>query len=300
MKYFTHQYNGTIFSFYIFGDRLFTNLFILFDKSLFISGSPLINYEFYSDIRTYIDRLSKFQFPTQQGSYLLSQSQINCINNLINKINEKWAENNKEYPDERSGFILDVPRKQFLPLVASHSLNKELVEYFYSLNNDEINRGLIFNPLLSTEQVISLINQNRDFGNYLIIDTSYKFSPELLRFLVSLDGSEGENNSKHTFSNNIISYRNNLTEMDLNIILPTLSDYSIFKVISYQNLPQYVTEALMFSLILYKAHLETVLSLVNKYRYQMPIFTRISNVLIDERSVKQTFDKFGLLGNNLI
>ena len=88
--------------------------------------------------------------------------------------------------------------------------------------------------------------------------------------------------------------------MDLNIILPTLSDYSIFKVISYQNLPQYVTESLMLSLILYKAHLETVLSLVNKYRYQMPIFTRISNVLIDERSVKQTFDKFGLLGNNLI
>lgn len=289
-----------LFYFYIFCDRLFTNLFILFDRSLFISGSPLINYESYSDIQTYIDRLSKFQFPTQQGSYLLSQSQINCIHNLINKINEKWAENNKEYPDERSGFILDVPRKQFLPLVASHSLNKKLVEYFYSLNNDEINRGLIFNPLLSTEQVISLIKQNRDFGNYLIIDTSYKFSPELLRFLVSLDGSEGKNNSKHTFSNNIISYRDNLTEMDLSIILPTLSDYSIFKVISYQNLPQYVTEALTLSLILYKAHLDTVLSLVNKYRYQMPIFTRISNVLIDEKSVKQTFDKFGLLGNNLI
>lgn len=284
MKYFTHQYNGAIFSFFIFGDRLFTNLFILYDKSLFISGSPLINYDFYSDIQTYIDRLSRLQSLTQQGSYLLPQAKINCINDLIDKINEKWSENKKEYPDERNRFITDVPRKQFFPLVASHSLNKELVEYFSSLNDDEINRGLVFNPLLSTEQVISLIKQNRDFGNYLIVDTSHKLSPELLRFLVSLDRTN-DGNSEHTFSDNIISYRDNLSEIDINIILPTLSNKGISKAILYQDLPQYVTE----SLILNRPNLQIISSILIKYKHQESILSRLLNILTGGRSIAQVF-----------
>ena len=284
MKYFTHQYNGAIFSFFIFGDRLFTNLFILYDKSLFISGSPLINYDFYSDIQTYIDRLSRLQSLTQQGSYLLPQAKINCINDLIDKINEKWSENKKEYPDERNSFITDVPRKQFFPLVVSHSLNKELVEYFSSLNDDEINRGLVFNPLLSTEQVISLIKQNRDFGNYLIVDTSHKLSPELLRFLVSLDRTN-DGNSEHTFSDNIISYRDNLSEIDINIILPTLSNKGISKAILYQDLPQYVTE----SLILNRPNLQIISSILIKYKHQESILSRLLNILTGGRSIAQVF-----------
>lgn len=285
MKYFTHQYNGAIFSFFIFGDRLFTNLFILYDKSLFISGSPLINYDFYSEIQTYIDRLSRLQSLTQQGSYLLPHAKINCINDLIDKINEKWSENNKEYPDERNRFITEVSRKQFLPLVASHSLNKELVEYFYALNDDEINRGLVFNPLLSMEQVFSLIKQNRDFGNYLIVDTSHKLSPELLRFLVSLDCTNDENNSKHTFSDNIISYRDNLSEIDINIILPTLSNKGISKAILYQDLPQYVTE----SLILNRPNLQIISSILIKYKHQESILSRLINILTGGRSIAQVF-----------
>ena len=285
MKYFTHQYNNAPFYFYIFGDRLFTNLFILYDKSLFISGSPLINYDFYSEIQTYIDRLSRLQSLTQQGSYLLPHAKINCINDLIDKINEKWSENNKEYPDERNRFITEVSRKQFLPLVASHSLNKELVEYFYSLNDDEINRGLVFNPLLSMEQVFSLIKQNRDFGNYLIVDTSHKLSPELLRFLVSLDCTNDENNSKHTFSDNIISYRDNLSEIDINIILPTLSNKGISKAILYQDLPQYVTE----SLILNRPNLQIISSILIKYKHQESILSRLINILTGGRSIAQVF-----------
>lgn len=285
MKYFTHQYNGAIFSFFIFGDRLFTNLFILYDKSLFISGSPLINYDFYSEIQTYIDRLSRLQSLTQQGSYLLPHAKINCINDLIDKINEKWSENNKEYPDERNRFITEVSRKQFLPLVASHSLNKELVEYFYALNDDEINRGLVFNPLLSMEQVFSLIKQNRDFGNYLIVDTSHKLSPELLRFLVSLDCTNDENNSKHTFSDNIISYRDNLSEIDINIILPTLSNKGISKAILYQDLPQYVTE----SLILNRPNLQIISYILIKYKHQESILSRLINILTGGRSIAQVF-----------
>lgn len=273
-----------LFYFYIFGDRLFTNLFILYDKSLFISGSPLINYDFYSEIQTYIDRLSKLQSLTQQGSYLLPHAKINCINDLIDKINEKWSENNKEYPDERNRFITEVSRKQFLPLVASHSLNKELVKYFYSLNDDEINRGLVFNPLLSMEQVISLIKQNRDFGNYLIVDTSHKLSPELLHFLVSLDRTN-DGNSEHTFSDNIISYRDNLSEMDINIILPTLSNKGISKAILYQGLPQYVTE----SLILNRPNLQIISSILIKYKHQESILNRLLNILTGGRSIAQVF-----------
>ena len=273
-----------LFYFYIFGDRLFTNLFILYDKSLFISGSPLINYDFYSDIQTYIDRLSRLQSLTQQGSYLLPQAKINCINDLIDKINEKWSENKKEYPDERNYFITDVPRKQFLPLVASHSLNKELVKYFYSLNDDKINRGLVFNPLLSMEQVISLIKQNRDFGNYLIVDTSHKLSPELLHFLVSLDRTN-DGNSEHTFSDNIISYRDNLSEIDINIILPTLSNKGISKAILYQGLPQYVTE----SLILNRPNLQIISSILIKYKHQESILNRLLNILTGGRSIAQVF-----------
>ena len=284
MKYFTHQYNNMLFYFYIFGDRLFTNLFILYDKSLFISGSPLINYDFYSEIQTYIDRLSKLQSLTQQGSYLLPHAKINCINDLIDKINEKWSENKKEYPDERNRFITDVSRKQFFPLVASHSLNKELVEYFSSLNDDEINRGLVFNPLLSMEQVISLIKQNRDFGNYLIVDTSHKLSPELLRFLVSLDRTN-DGNSEHTFSDNIISYRDNLSEIDINIILPTLSNKGISKAILYQDLPQYVTE----SLILNRPNLQIISSILIKYKHQESILSRLLNILTGGRSIAQVF-----------
>lgn len=284
MKYFTHQYNNAPFYFYIFGDRLFTNLFILYDKSLFISGSPLINYDFYSEIQTYIDRLSRLQSLTQQGSYLLPHAKINCINDLIDKINEKWSENNKEYPDERNRFITEVSRKQFLPLVASHSLNKELVEYFYALNDDEINRGLVFNPLLSMEQVFSLIKQNRDFGNYLIVDTSHKLSPELLRFLVSLDRTN-DGNSEHTFSDNIISYRDNLSEIDINIILPTLSNKGISKAILYQDLPQYVTE----SLILNRPNLQIISSILIKYKHQESILSRLLNILTGGRSIAQVF-----------
>lgn len=178
------------FDFFIFGDRILTNLFILSDKLYLDTGSPLINYEFHTDIQTYINRLSRIKAPSAQSLYLMAQYQIDSISELIDVINEKWAENNKEFPDERSSFITGVPLKQFLPLIASHSSNKELVDCFYILNNEEINRGLIFNTLLSMEQVITLIKQNQDLGRYLIQDTSYKLLPELLKFLVSLDDTD--------------------------------------------------------------------------------------------------------------
>lgn len=158
------------------------------------------------------------------------------------------------------------------------------MEYFSSLNDDEINRGLVFNPLLSTEQVISLIKQNRDFGNYLIVDTSHKLSPELLRFLVSLDRTN-DGNSEHTFSDNIISYRDNLSEIDINIILPTLSNKGISKAILYQDLPQYVTE----SLILNRPNLQIISSILIKYKHQESILSRLLNILTGGRSIAQVF-----------
>ena len=214
--------------------------------------------------------------------------QIDSINELIDIINEKWAENNKEFFDERSSFITDVPLKQFLPLIASHSSNKDLVDCFYLLNNEEINRGLVFNPLLSTEQVINLIKQNRNLGHYLIQDTSYKLSPELLQFLVSSDAPDRRKDSEdreYSFSHDILSYRNNLSEQDISVILPTLYGKDVEKVILYQDLPQYLTEAL----ILNRCNLQTIFNLDIKYKHQEHIFKRLTNILTGGRSVEQVF-----------
>lgn len=285
MKHFTHKYNNTFFDFFIFGDRIFTNLFMLSDKLYLEAGSPLINYEFYTDIQTYINRLSIIQKPSAQNLYLLSQYQIDSINELIDIINEKWAENNKEFFDERSSFITDVPLKQFLPLIASHSSNKELVDCFYILNNEEINRGLIFNTLLSMEQVITLIKQNQDLGRYLIQDTSYKLLPELLKFLVSLDDTDRRKDGEYRFAHDILSYRNNLSEQDIATILPKLYGKDVEKVILYQDLPQYLTEAL----ILNRCNLQTIFNLDIKYKHQEHIFKRLTNILTGGRSVEQVF-----------
>lgn len=297
MKHFTHKYNNTFFDFFIFGDRIFTNLFMLSDKLYLEAGSPLINYEFYTDIQTYINRLSIIQKPSAQNLYLLSQYQIDSINELIDIINEKWAENNKEFFDERSSFITDVPLKQFLPLIASHSSNKDLVDCFYLLNNEEINRGLVFNPLLSTEQVINLIKQNRNLGHYLIQDTSYKLSPELLQFLVSSDAPDRRKDSEdreYSFSHDILSYRNNLSEQDIAIILPTLYGKDVEKVILYKDLPQYITE----SLILNRCNIHTVFNLGLKYKHQEHILNRLTNIMTDGRSIEQVYDNCNLLFTN--
>lgn len=285
MKHFTHKYNNTFFDFFIFGDRIFTNLFMLSDKLYLNTGSPLINYEFHTDIQTYINRLSRIKAPTAQAFYLVAQYQIDCISDLINLINEKWAENNKEFPDERSDFITYVPLKQFLPLIASHSSNKELVDCFYVLNNEEINRGLIFNPLLSMEQVITLIKQNQDLGHFLIQDTSYKLTPELLQFLVSLDDTDKRNDGEYRFAHDILSYRNNLSEQDIAAILPKLYGKDIEKIILYQDLPQYLTEAL----ILDRCNLHTIFNLGIKYKHQEHIFKRLTNILTGGRSIVQVF-----------
>ena len=285
MKHFTHKYNNTFFNFLIFGDRLFTNLFMLSDKLYLNTGSPLINYEFYTDIQTYINRLSRIKTPSAQSLYLVAQYQIDSISDLIDVINEKWVENNKEFPDERSSFITEVPLKQFLPLIASHSSNKELVDCFYILNNEEINRGLIFNTLLSMEQVITLIKQNQDLGRYLIQDTSYKLLPELLKFLVSLDDTDRRKDGEYRFAHDILSYRNNLSEQDIATILPKLYGKDVEKVILYQDLPQYLTEAL----ILNRCNLQTIFNLDIKYKHQEHIFKRLTNILTGGRSVEQVF-----------
>lgn len=297
MKHFTHKYNNTFFDFFIFGDRLFTNLFTLCDKISLNHGSPLINYEFYIDIQTYINRLSIIQKPSTQNLYLLSQYQIDSINELIDIIYEKWAENKKEFPDERNSFITDVSLKQFLPLIASHSSNQDLVDCFYVLNNEKINCGLIFNPLLSTEQVTSLINQKRELGQYLIQDTSYKLSPELLQFLVSLDCSNRikySEDSEYSFSRDILSCRNNLSEQDIAIILPTLYGKDVEKVILYKDLPQYITE----SLILNRCNIHTVFNLGLKYKHQEHILNRLTNIMTDGRSIEQVYDNCNLLFTN--
>ena len=285
MKHFTHKYNNTFFNFFIFGDRILTNLFILSDKLYLDTGSPLINYEFHTDIQTYINRLSRIKAPTAQSLYLVAQYQIDSISELIDVINEKWAENNKEFPDERSSFITDVPLKQFLPLIASHSSNQELVDCFYLLNNEEINRGLVFNSLLSTEQVINLIKQNRNLGYYLIQDTSYKLTPELLQFLVSFDVSDRRKDGEYRFAHDILSYRNNLSEQDIATILPKLYGKDIEKVILYQDLPQYITEAL----ILNRCNLQTISHLSLKYKHQEHIFKRLTNIVTGGRSIEQLF-----------
>lgn len=285
MKHFTHKYNNTFFDFFIFGDRILTNLFILSDKLYLDTGSPLINYEFYTDIQTYINRLSRIKAPSAQSLYLMAQYQIDSISELIDVINEKWVENNKEFPDERSSFITEVPLKQFLPLIASHSLNKELVDCFYLLNNEEINRGLVFNSLLSMEQVITLIKQNQDLGCYLIQDTSYKLSPELLQFLTSLDDTDKRKDGEYRFAHDILSYRNNLSEQDIATILPKLYGKDIEKVILYQDLPQYITEAL----ILNRCNLQTIFNLDIKYKHQEHIFKRLTNIVTDGRSIVQVF-----------
>jgi hypothetical protein len=273
------------FDFFIFGDRILTNLFILSDKLYLDTGSPLINYEFHTDIQTYINRLSRIKAPSAQSLYLMAQYQIDSISELIDVINEKWAENNKEFPDERSSFITGVPLKQFLPLIASHSSNKELVDCFYILNNEEINRGLIFNTLLSMEQVITLIKQNQDLGRYLIQDTSYKLLPELLKFLVSLDDTDRRKDGEYRFAHDILSYRNNLSEQDIATILPKLYGKDVEKVILYQDLPQYLTEAL----ILNRCNLQTIFNLDIKYKHQEHIFKRLTNILTGGRSVEQVF-----------
>lgn len=273
------------FDFFIFGDRILTNLFILSDKLYLDTGSPLINYEFHTDIQTYINRLSRIKAPSAQSLYLMAQYQIDSISELIDVINEKWAENNKEFPDERSSFITGVPLKQFLPLIASHSSNKELVDCFYILNNEEINRGLIFNTLLSMEQVITLIKQNQDLGRYLIQDTSYKLLPELLKFLVSLDDTDRRKDGEYRFAHDILSYRNNLSEQDIATILPKLYGKDVEKVILYQDLPQYLTEAL----ILNRCNLQTIFNLDIKYKHQEHIFKRLTNILTGGRSVERVF-----------
>lgn len=285
MKHFTHKYHNMTFDFFIFGDRILTNLFILSDKLYLDTGSPLINYEFHTDIQTYINRLSRIKAPSAQSLYLMAQYQIDSISELIDVINEKWAENNKEFPDERSSFITGVPLKQFLPLIASHSSNKELVDCFYILNNEEINRGLIFNTLLSMEQVITLIKQNQDLGRYLIQDTSYKLLPELLKFLVSLDDTDRRKDGEYRFAHDILSYRNNLSEQDIATILPKLYGKDVEKVILYQDLPQYLTEAL----ILNRCNLQTIFNLDIKYKHQEHIFKRLTNILTGGRSVEQVF-----------
>ena len=135
------------------------------------------------------------------------------------------------------------------------------------------------------EQVITLIKQNQDLGLYLIQDTNYKLTPELLQFLVSLDDTDKRKDGEYRFAHDILSYRNNLSEQDIATILPKLYGKDIEKVILYQDLPQYITEAL----ILNRCNLQTISHLSLKYKHQEHIFKRLTNIVTGGRSIEQLF-----------
>ena len=293
MKHFTYKYNSNLFDFYIFGDRIFTDLAYFGHLDLGI-GSSLINSPVYTNIKTYLKQLEEVQNPNNQGISLMTQYNINDISEIIKSINECWEENKKAFPNERNDFITEVSQEQFLPLIASHTLNKELVDYFSNLNNKDINSGLIQNTLLSTEQAIELLKQEPTLGHYLIQDTSYKISPELLHFFVEQDKLNHEADDKYRFSNNIINYRNNLTEQEIVTILPAFRDNVISKVIIGQNLPQYINESLIFS----SKNLRALSILSVKYKHQAHIIDRLIYLQTGGRALYQLFDTVNLSGND--
>ena len=84
MKYFTHKYNNQPFDFYIFGDRISTNLFYLDD-----SESPLIHNAVYTDIKTYLKQLAEAQNPDKHRFSSTPQDNINHINEIIQAINDR-------------------------------------------------------------------------------------------------------------------------------------------------------------------------------------------------------------------
>lgn len=133
--------------------------------------------------------------------------------------------------------------------------------------------------------MITLIKQNQDLGLYLIQDTNYKLTPELLQFLVSLDDTDKRKDGEYRFAHDILSYRNNLSEQDIATILPKLYGKDIEKVILYQDLPQYITEAL----ILNRCNLQTISHLSLKYKHQEHIFKRLTNIVTGGRSIEQLF-----------
>ena len=292
MKHFSHKYNNTFFDFFIFGDRIFTNL--SFFKHLDMAATPLINNPIYTNIETYLKQLKEAQSPSNQLFSVTPQYNINDISEIIDAINISWEENKKASPNERNDFITDVLEKQFLPLIASHTLNKELVDYFFNLNSDEINSGLIQNPLLSIEQIIKLVKQKSTLGHYLIQDTSYKLTPELLHFFAEQDKSSHNTDDKYRFCNNIIDYRTNLTEQEIATILPALYDDFIFKVVVGQNLPQYINESLVFN----DKNLQAQSLLNVKYPQRSHIMDRLTQLRTGGRQLYELFDTVDLSGNN--
>ena len=292
MKYFTHKYNNNLFDFFIFGDRIFTNL--SFFKHLDIAATPLINNPIYTNIETYLKQLKEAQSPSNQLFSATPQYNISDINEIIGAINDHWTENKKASPNERNDFITDASEKQFLSLIASHTLNKELVDYFFNLNSDEINSGLIQNPLLSIEQIIKLVKQKPTLGHYLIQDASYKIPSELLHFFVEQDKSNHKAEDNYRFCNNIVDYRTNLTEQEILIILPALYDNFIFKVVIGYNLPQYINELLVFN----DKNLQAQSLLNVKYPHRSHIMDRLAQLQTGGRPLYELFDTVELSGNN--
>lgn len=159
-------------------------------------------------------------------------------------------------------------------MIASHTLNKSLIDHFINLNDHSINCGLAQNPLLSNQQVIELIKSDPIFGHHLIQDTSYKISPELLHFFVSEDMLNKNAQDKYCYSLDIISYRDNLSEHDIISILPVLNDNSIHKITSYQTLPQYINESLSFV----HRNFDFFHFLTYKYQEQSIVLARIKHL----------------------
>lgn len=280
MKYFTHKYNNITFDFFIFGDRIFTNLSSIGNFSWLNSASPLIHKDIYTDIRSYVNQLSDLVTKYLKSVHLSNIVLIpllkpNDINSIIQTINKYWDDNKKDFPDERTDFIAVASDKRFLPLIASHTLNKSLIDHFINLNDHSINCGLAQNPLLSTKQVIELIKSDPIFGHHLIQDTSYKILPELLHFFVSEDMLNKNAQDKYCYSLDIISYRDNLSEHDIIAILPVLNDNSIHKIILYQTLPQYINESL--SLVYRNPNFSQ--HLAYKYKEHSPILEQITRLL---------------------
>ncbi len=77
---------------------------------------------------------------------------------------------------------------------------------------------------------------------------------------------------KYCYSFDIVSYRDDLSERDIIIMLPVLNDKSIHQIILYQTLPQYINESLSFVY----ANLAQLLH--HKCQEQMSILGRIAEL----------------------
>lgn len=172
------------------------------------------------------------------------QSFTNCLfyyllsYDIVSDIQKAYADNKLEFPNEKSDFITHFTDVNEMQLVAFQTENQKLMKWFFNLNGENTDSGLVANTALPDDMLMLLLRRNPhryiEFINNNLVFS--KRTKQILDLLIEVDVRLVCD----------IAMTKNLDERSLCYILPYLNGHAFYDLVASNAITQYMLESYIY------------------------------------------------------